>query len=55
MALQKITFDGSSVTSKKDADINHHLGGLVPAGIISGLGNECSVSVSNNYISFRVI
>ena len=28
MALQKITFDGSSVTSKKDADINHHLGGL---------------------------
>lgn len=53
MALQKITFDGSSVTSKKDADINHHLGGLVPAGIISGLGNECSVSVSNNYITFK--
>lgn len=53
MALQKITFDGSSVTSKKDADINHHLGGLVPAGIISGLGNECSVSVSNNYITFQ--
>lgn len=53
MALQKITFDGSSVTSKKDADINHHLGGLVPAGIISGLGSECSVSVSNNYIRFQ--
>lgn len=53
MALQKITFDGSSVTSKRDADINHHLGGLVPAGIISGLGNECSVSVSNNYITFQ--
>ena len=53
MALQKITFDGSSVTSKKDADINHHLGGLVPAGIISGLGSECSVSVSNNYITFQ--
>ena len=53
MALQKITFDGSSVTSKRDADINHHLGGLVPAGIISGLGNECSVSVSNNYITFK--
>ena len=53
MALQKITFDGSSVTSKKDADINHHIGGLVPAGIISGLGNECSVSVSNNYIKFQ--
>ena len=53
MALQKITFDGSSVTSKRDADINHHLGGLVPAGIISGLGSECSVSVSNNYIKFK--
>ena len=53
MALQKITFDGSSVTSKQDADINHHLGGLVRAGIIEGLGNECQVSVSNNYITFR--
>ena len=53
MALQKITFDGSSVTSKRDADINHHLGGLVRAGIIEGLGNECQVSVSNNYITLR--
>lgn len=53
MALQKITFDGASVTSKKDADLNHHLGGLIPAGIISGLGNECSVSVANNYITFQ--
>lgn len=53
MALQKITFDGSSVTSKRDADLNHHLGGLVRAGIIEGLGNECQVSVSNNYITLR--
>ena len=53
MALQKITFDGSSVSSKKDADINHHLGGLVRAGIIEGLGNECKVSVSNNYITLQ--
>ena len=53
MALQKITFDGSSVTSKRDADINHHIGGLVRAGIIEGLGNECQVSVSNNYITLR--
>lgn len=53
MALQKITFDGASVTSKKDADLNHHLGGLIPAGIISGLGSECSVSVANNYITFQ--
>ena len=53
MALQKITFDGSSVTAKRDADINHHLGGLVKAGIIEGLGNECSVSVSNNYNTIK--
>lgn len=53
MALQKITFDGASVTSKKDADLNHHLGGLIPAGIISGIRSECSVSVANNYITFQ--
>ena len=53
MALQKITFDGCSVTSKRDADLNYHISGCVPAGIISGLGNECSVSVSNNYITFQ--
>ena len=53
MGLIKITFDGSSVTSKQDADINYHLTGLVPAGIIRGLGSELSYSVSNNYITFQ--
>lgn len=53
MGLVKITFDGSSVSAKQDADINHHLTGLVPAGIIRGLGSELSYSVSNNYITFQ--
>lgn len=53
MALVKITFDGSSVTAKQDADINHHVTGLVPAGIITGLGSEISYSASNNYITFN--
>ena len=52
MALVKLTFDGSSVTSKQDADINYHLTGLVPAGIIKGLGSELSYTTSNNYITF---
>lgn len=53
MGLIKITFDGSNVTAKQDADINYHLTGLVAAGVIKGLGNMLSVSVSNNYITFR--
>lgn len=53
MGLVKITFDGSSVTSKQDADINYHVTGLVPAGIIKGLGDEVSYSASNNYITFQ--
>lgn len=53
MALTKITFDGSSVSSRQDAEINHHITGLVPAGIIEGLGGEVAYSVSNNYITFK--
>lgn len=53
MALVKITFDGSSVTAKQDADINYHLTGLVASGIIKGLGSELSYSSSNNYITFN--
>ena len=53
MGLVKITCDGSGVTSKQDADINYHVTGLVPAGIIRGLGSELSYSVSNNYITFQ--
>ena len=40
MALVKITFDGSSVSSKQDADINYHLTGLKADGVIRGLGGE---------------
>jgi len=53
MAVKKITFDGCSVSSKQDADINHFLGGSVPAGVLKGIGNECTVSTSNNYITFE--
>lgn len=53
MGLIKITFDGSSVSAKQDADINHHVTGLVPAGIIRGLGSDLSFSASNNYITFQ--
>ena len=53
MGLVKITFDGSSVSSKQDADINYHVTGLVAAGIIRGLGKELQCSVSNNYITFK--
>ena len=53
MALVKLTFDGSSVSSKQDADINFHVTGLVPSGIIRGLGSELSYTTSNNYITFN--
>ena len=53
MALVKITFDGSSVSAKQDADINYHLTGLKAEGIIRGLGDELAVSASNNYITFK--
>lgn len=53
MALIKITFDGSSVSARQDADINYHLCGLKAEGVIKGLGGELAVSVSNNYISFK--
>ncbi|MCU0104446.1 hypothetical protein N7603_02095 [Acholeplasma vituli] len=52
MALRKITFDGATVSSKDDADINYHLFDLIPAGIIKGLGNEIPVSAGNNTITF---
>lgn len=52
MALRKITFDGATVSSKDDADINYHLFNLIPAGIIKGLGSEIPVSAGNNTITF---
>ena len=50
MGLVKITFDGSNVTSKQDADINYHVTGLVAAGIIRGLGKELSYSYLKRYM-----
>lgn len=53
MAAIKITFDGSSVSSKQDADLNYFLCGNEPAGIIKGLANELAYSVGNNKITFQ--
>lgn len=53
MGLVKITFDGSSVSAKQDADINYHLSGMTKEGVIKGLGDNLSVSASNNYITFK--
>lgn len=52
MSLVKITFDGSNVTAKQDADINYHMNGLVAAGVLKGLGGGVTASTSNNYIYF---
>ena len=52
MAIQKITFDAASVSSKMDADINHFLTSGVN-GIFYGILGRCQASVSNNYISFQ--
>lgn len=52
MGLVKITFDGSSVSAKQDADINYHINGMVADGVLKGLGNGLTVSTSNNYIIF---
>ena len=52
MAIQKITFDAASVSSKMDADINHFLTSGVH-GIFYGILGRCQASVSNNYISFQ--
>ena len=52
MAIQKITFDAASVSSKMDADINHFLTSGV-SGIFYGILGRCQASVSNNYISFQ--
>ena len=53
MGLVKITFDGSSVTSKQDADFNFHFADCKPAGVMKGLGGDCAFSTSNNYIYFQ--
>lgn len=52
MAVQKITFDAASVSSKMDADINHFLTSGVN-GIFYSILGRCQCSTSNNYISFQ--
>ena len=52
MAIQKITFDAASVSSKMDADINHFLTSN-KNGIFYGILGRCQASTSNNYISFQ--
>lgn len=53
MGLVKITFDGSNVSAKQDADLNYHINGMVEDGVLQGLGNGLRVSTSNNYIVFQ--
>ena len=54
MGLVKITFDGSNVTSKQDADINFHVTGLVPAGIIRGIIYNLCYSRSYRTAVFKI-
>jgi len=51
MGIQKITFDGSNVTSKVDADLYHYLFSK-DVGILKGLKQECSFTLANNTITF---
>ena len=51
MAIRKITFDGSQVSSKDDADFFYHLLDLTPSGVIKGLYNDCSVTAGNNLLT----
>lgn len=53
MGVVKITFDGSSVSSKQDAVLNYFLCGGIQEGILKGIESEISCSVSNNYITFN--
>jgi len=51
MGIQKITFDGSNVTSKVDADLHHYLFSK-DVGVLKGLKQECSFTLANNTITF---
>ena len=52
MGLQKITFDGASITAKVDADLYHFLLSN-QVGIIKGFKNDVSVTVSNSTFNFK--
>lgn len=51
MGVQKITFDGSSVTSKHDADLNHFIFGY-GTGVLSGCRGSVIYTLSSNTITF---
>lgn len=53
MAVIKITFDGSSVSAKQDADLNYFLCGKISAGILDGMADNLTYSLANNYITFN--
>lgn len=52
MGVQKITFDGASVTSKIDADLQHFLFSY-EIGILNGIRNSVSYTLANNTITFK--
>ncbi len=52
MGVQKITFDGSSVSAKVDADIYHFLLSH-EVGILKNFKSGISFTVSNNVITFK--
>lgn len=52
MGVQKVIFDGANVTSKIDADLHHFLFSQ-DVGILKGLKQECSFTLSNNTITFQ--
>jgi len=51
MGIQKITFDGSNVTSKVDADL-HHFSFSRDVGILKNVKSQCSYTLANNTITF---
>ena len=52
MAIQKITFDGASVSAKVDADLYHFLLSN-QVGIIRGFKNQVNHTISSNTITFK--
>lgn len=52
MGVQKITFDGSSVTSKHDADLNDFIFS-VGTGVLLGSRNSVFYTLANNTITFE--
>lgn len=52
MGVQKITFEGSNVTSKIDSDLYHFMFSN-DVGILKGLKEECKYSLASNTITFK--